>query len=265
VRLASCPVGALEATRRGGNPVRNGPSAAPDWRERGAPWPSLATPNLCGHCDRSDVTVASLPAALSRVTPSFSEGGILPPSNRCAPKQGLHIGTWIARRRPFPTLLATSRPPMPMPAAWPDRQQEERKTGDLRRSDADLCRLRSGVHSFGGRPGVLRTEGVLVGPQALRELSSQPPRQPRRRLRRPRHWGAARLRARRRPRRSGVLRGHLLIVRKSSASPVQATHGPTRVLLRLLPAGETRLNVEAAADCPPLTADGEGSTVAYEL
>ena len=41
----------------------------------------------------------------------------LPTTHRCAPKQGLHIGTWIARRRPFPTLLAMSRPPMPMPVA----------------------------------------------------------------------------------------------------------------------------------------------------
>jgi hypothetical protein len=62
-------------------PVAERPSAAPDWRERGAPWPSLATPNLAGHCDRSDVTVPSLVGRADgpvAVTPSFLMGGILP-------------------------------------------------------------------------------------------------------------------------------------------------------------------------------------------
>src|SRR6185295_8385794 len=127
-------------------------------------------------------------------------------------------------------------------------------TGDLRRSDADLCRLRSGVHPLGGRPGVLRTERVLVRPEAVRELPSQPPRQPRRRLRRPGHRWAARLRARRRSRGTGVLRGHLFILRQPGAGSVQAAHGPAGLLLGLFPTGEAGLT------CPDVALEGEGPT-----
>ena len=61
------------------------------------------------------------------------------------------------------------------------------------------------------------------------------------RLRRPGHRRAARLRARRRPRRPRVLRGDLLLVRQPGAGAVQPAHGPTGLLLRLLPDRPARL------------------------
>src|SRR6185503_10690819 len=52
---------------------------------------------------------------------------------------------------------------------------------------------------------------------------------------------SARLRAWRRPGRPGVLRRDLLILRQPGAGSLQATHGPSGLLLRLLPPGQARL------------------------
>ena len=102
------------------------------------------------------------------------------------------------------------------------RVSEEHR--DLRRSNPELRRLRSRVHPFGRRPGVLRPEGVRQRPKALHQLPSQPPGITRRRRRRPRYRRTARLRARRRPTPTRVLRCRLLVVRQPGAGALQAAY-----------------------------------------
>ena len=111
-----------------------------DHCERGAPWPSLATPNLASHCDRSAVTVARCRRSKLSHDPATTGNGPrrrnagffdplygLPTTHRCAPKQGLHIGTWIARRRPH--RRSSQRPARRCP--------RPRRTGEQRRGEED--------------------------------------------------------------------------------------------------------------------------------
>ena len=60
------------------------------------------------------------------------------------------------------------------PCAHRATRSEERKFRDLRRSDADLCRLWGGVHPLGRRSGVLRRRRASRRPEALRQLPGQP-------------------------------------------------------------------------------------------
>jgi CxxC-x17-CxxC domain-containing protein len=115
--------------------------------------------------------------------------------HRCAPKQGSdkrHLGS---RGPGSLSRLRSSRPPNRLSVDAP-RSPGPGGARDLRRSNPQLCRLWSGVHPFGGRPGVLRPARVRLGPQAMRQLPCQPAGSPRQRVRLPRHRRPARVRAR---------------------------------------------------------------------
>jgi hypothetical protein len=171
---------------------------------------------------------------------------MVPPSiDPCAPRQGLHNGTWIARRRPLRRNRTIPPAVVAAPGSCPGQPHRPRRGRfrDLRRPNVDMRRLCGGVHPLGRRSGVLRPEGLRLRSEALSQLPRQPAGKSRSRLRRPRHRRPPRLRARRRACRPGVLRGRLLIVRKPGAGSVQAAHGSPGLLLRLLPAGQARLTL----------------------
>ena len=153
----------------------------------------LAAPTVGWHCDRYGVNVTG---RIRSVEGLFRRAVVSCRSlHRCAPRQGLHIGTWVARPRLYGARPRISRPPKRPPAiartCADQRASEEHR--DLRRSNPELCRLWSGVHPFGGRSGVLRPEGVRQRPEALHQLPGQPAGLPRWWVRRPRDRWAARL------------------------------------------------------------------------
>ena len=188
--------------------------------------PRSPTP-MSGHCDRYGVTVASLGAARGRRRalaprrqPISASRCILPVTEPVRPRRGPHIGTWervpASFARPASTHRRCGRPDHGAPPADQRAPEEHR---DLRRPNPELCGLRRGVHPLRRGPGVLPAEGLRQRPEALHQLPSQPARQPRWRLRRPRHRWPARLRARRRPPQPRVLRGDLLVLRQPGAGP----------------------------------------------
>ncbi len=167
----------------------------------------------------------------------------LPQRNRCAPREVTQHVTRVARHQ---ALFAS-------PASRVDGSASLRvarrvrahgpggSTVDLHRSHPDLCRLRDELHALRCGPGVLRREELHLGSEALPQLPGQPAPGPRRRVGRPQHRRPARLRARRRPGRPRVLRGHLLALRQQRPGSVQAAPRQARLLLRLLPRGQGRL------------------------
>ena len=84
--------------------------------------PRSPTRMLARHCDRYVVTLASPVTDLECPIrkPVVSCAAL---TNRCAPQQGLHIGTWVAGARLFAPDLALSRLPMRSPSAGAPRDQ----------------------------------------------------------------------------------------------------------------------------------------------
>jgi len=98
------------------------------WRERGAPWPSLATSTLADHCDRSAVTVASR-------GPLEAQGPFCRPVVSCAartrpvrPETGTPHRHLDSAAPALPTLFAKSCPPTALPVArrWPKLRERNR-------------------------------------------------------------------------------------------------------------------------------------------
>ena len=56
----------------------------------------------------------------------------------------------------------------------PGNQRLREEKRGLRRSNPDLCGLRRRVRALGRRPGVLRAEGVRLGPETMPQLPCQP-------------------------------------------------------------------------------------------
>ena len=143
--------------------------------------PRSPTPMLAGHCDRYVVTVAS-PSGRARLDrqPVFETRCILPvTTNRCAPQQGLHIGTWA--RGPG-SLRQTSHVPTADAAALRRRTHaiNAPRRSTVTYVDRTLNCVDCGVefiHSAADQE-YYAAEGVRQRPEALHELPRQPARQP---------------------------------------------------------------------------------------
>ena len=207
-----------------------------------------------------------VPPRVARLTGRVSRGhgsgpdrdpvvGFLPHHGAPPAQRDLRQSIWVvSSRRPAPDLAPSDRV-LPLSGSHHHHRDElsrrcslEVFSGVLRRSKPYLRRLRHRVRALGCRSGVLRAEGVRFRSQALPQLSRLAARLARvfqlRRLRRPRHRWPARLRARRRPSRPRVLRGHLLEVRQRRTGPIPAAPGQAGLLLRLLPRGPGRLTAD---------------------
>lgn len=131
----------------------------------------------------------------------------------------------------------------PIPRSAPAEHRAREAPSDLRGSDAQLRRLQPGIHSLGRRPEVLRGEGLLLRAQEMRIVSRQPASGPGRGIRFAGHRWPTRLREWWWPR---VLCGPLLRMRQPGPGTVPASHGPTGLLLGLLPQGSPGLIRQAA-------------------
>jgi hypothetical protein len=198
--------------------------------------------SLGPHCDRYGVTAATRPrhALQDLVSPvgvwSIPDIPVRP--DRDSTKR--HLGRAAPASSPD-----LARPDCscgrPRAAIRTDLALSGEEIRDLRRPTAQLCRLRSGIHSFGRGPGVLCPAWVLERAQALHQLPSQPARRPGGGLRRVGHRRPARIRAEHRPAGTRVLRRRLLVLRQPGPGSVQAAHGSPGLLLGLLQAGEAGL------------------------
>ena len=128
--------------------------------------PRSPTRMFAGHCDRYGVTVASSVVRTDcAVADPFRKPLYPPGTNRCAPKQGLHIGTWARGPASRADLAVPSADAAALRGAPPHTTRPGGALRDLRRSNPHLRRLRSGVHPLGRRSGVLRQKGFASDPK----------------------------------------------------------------------------------------------------